>query len=85
MSELLLREVPEARGNSFEVFDGTGQIIGRIVLLTALARSHGRPCMWLINSAFHEGRDQTYGFGATREAAMEAFTRCWCEARAGDD
>ena len=33
--------------------------------------------MWLIDSAFHDGRDQTYGFGATRDAAMEAFTRCW--------
>ena len=33
--------------------------------------------MWSIDLAFCEGRDQTHGFEATREAAMEAFTRCW--------
>ena len=77
MSELVLREVLESRGNNFQVLDEAGQIIGRIVLLTALARSHGRPWMWLIDSAFHDGRDQTDGFEATREAAMEAFIRYW--------
>ena len=77
MSELVLREVLESRGNNFQVLDEAGRIIGCIVLLTALPRSHGRPWMWLIASAFHDDRDQTYGFEATREAAMEAFTRCW--------
>jgi hypothetical protein len=33
--------------------------------------------MWLIDSTFHEGREQTHGFGATRDDAIEAFTRCW--------
>jgi hypothetical protein len=77
MSGLLLREVPAGRGNNFEVCDDTGQIIGCIVMLTALARSHGKPWMWSIDSTFHEGRERTYGFEATCEAAMEAFARCW--------
>jgi hypothetical protein len=67
-------EAPEGRGNNFHVFDESGQVIGHIVLLTALARSHGKPWMWLIDSAFHEGRERTYNFAATRDAAMEAFT-----------
>ena len=29
--------------------------------------------VWTIDSAFHNGRDQTHGFEATREAAMQAF------------
>ena len=77
MSELALREVLESRGNNFQVLDEARQIIGYIVLLTALAGTHPKPWMWSIDLAFCEGRDQTHGFEATREAAMEAFTRCW--------
>src|SRR3954451_925234 len=76
MSELVLREVLESRGNNFQVLEA-GRIIGYIVLLTALAGTHPKPWMWSIDFAFCEGRDQTHGFEATREAAMEAFTRCW--------
>ena len=83
MSELRLREVPEGRGNNFEACDDTGQIIGRIVLLTALASRHEKPWMWLIDSAFHEGREHTYGFEASREAAMQSFARCWFRDREG--
>ncbi len=57
--------------------DQVGQI-GYIVLLTPLARTHSSPWMWMIDSAFHEGHDKTYDFGATREDAFEAFTQCWC-------
>jgi hypothetical protein len=77
MSELVLREVLESRGNNFQVLDEAGRIIGYLVLLTALAGIHAKPWMWLIDSAFHDGRDQTHGFEATCEAAMEAFTQCW--------
>ena len=77
MSKLALREVLESRGNNFQVLDEARQIIGYIVLLTALAGTHPKPWMWSIDFAFCEGRDQTQGFEATREAAMEAFTRCW--------
>ena len=27
--------------------------------------------------AFTDGRDQTHGFDASRDAAMQAFARCW--------
>jgi hypothetical protein len=77
MSELKLQEPPGSRGSNFQVLDEAGRIIGYIVLLTALAGTHAKPWMWLIDSAFHEGRDQTHGFEATREAAIEGFTRCW--------
>jgi hypothetical protein len=77
MTELMQREAPDSRGNNFQVFDEAGQIVGYIVLLTALARTHDTPWMWLIDSTFHDGREQTHGFGATRDDAMEAFTRCW--------
>jgi hypothetical protein len=71
--ELMLRKVPESGGNSFQVCDEAGQIIGYIVLLTALARTHSFPWMWMIDSAFHDGRDKTHGFGVTCEDALEAF------------
>ena len=77
MSELALRVAPGSRGSNFQVLDEAGRIIGYIVLLTALAGIHAKPWMWLIDSTFHNGRDQTHGFEATREAPMQAFTRCW--------
>ena len=77
MSELKLQEAPGSRTNNFQVLDEAGRIIGYIVLLTALAGTHAKPWMWSIDFSLHEGRDQTHGFEATREAAMEAFTRCW--------
>ena len=77
MSELALRVAPGSRGSNFQLLDEAGRIIGYIVLLTALAGTHPKPWMWSIDLAFCEGRDQTHGFEATREAAMEAFARCW--------
>jgi hypothetical protein len=35
--------------------------------------------MWSIDSTFHESRERTYGFEASCEAAMDAFSRCWSE------
>jgi hypothetical protein len=63
------------------VCDEPGQIIGYIVLLTALASTHSNRWMWMIDSAFHDGRDKTHGFGATREDALDAFTHCWFPVR----
>ena len=77
MSELALREALESRGNNFQVLDEAGRIIGYIVLLTALAGTHRQALDVVDRSRLREGRDQTHGFEATREAAMEAFTRCW--------
>ena len=72
--------------NDYEVI-ADGQVIGRISLFSSSPA--GTPWMWSIDFASHEGREYTLGFAASREAAMEAFTRCWFEAerrgRAGDD
>jgi hypothetical protein len=46
-----------------------GQIVGRIALFT--------PWMGVINFAFHEDREVTHGYEATRDTAMQAFARCW--------
>ena len=51
-------------------------IVGRIALFRAL-QDRSKPWIWTIDLAFTDGRDQTHGFEASREAAMEAFTRCW--------
>ena len=49
MSELKLQEPPGSRGSNFQVLDEAGRIIGYIVLLTALAGTHAKPWMWLID------------------------------------
>ena len=74
MSELALREVLESGDSRF---DEARQIIGYIVLLTALLAPIPSPGCGRSTSPSREDRDQTHGFEATREAAMEAFTRCW--------
>jgi hypothetical protein len=72
--QLMLREVGD---DTFQVCDEAGEIIGYLVLLTALARTHSTPWMWMIDSAFHGDRDKIHGFGATCEDALEVFTQCW--------
>ena len=63
MSELALREVLESRGNNFQVLDEARQIIGYIVLLTALAGTHPKPWMWSIDLALrvHGGKQNENG------------------------
>lgn len=46
-------------------------IVGRIALFKHL---RGKPWGWI---AFPAGGEPVYGFEASREAAMQAFTRCW--------
>ena len=50
------------------------QIVGRIALFGADRR---KPWVWSIHLAFSAGRERVHGFEATREAAMQAFTRSW--------
>ena len=47
--------------------------------LPAAAREGSSPAgtPLVINFAFHDGRYPAHGFEASRDAAMEAFTRCW--------
>ena len=73
MTDLFLQPAPAGK-NEYEVIAGGGQIVGRIALYSALAAT---PWMWLINFAFHEDREVTNGYEATRDAAMQAFARCW--------
>jgi hypothetical protein len=71
MPNLLLQP---SGANEYEVIDGDW-IVGHIVLLSpAMARTLR---MWSLDHAFHEGRDPTLGFAATREAALQAFARSW--------
>jgi hypothetical protein len=75
MTELLMQPAPAGR-NEYEVIiaDG-GQIVGRISLLNSAPAA--TPWMWVINFAFHEDREVTHGYEATREAAMQPLVRCW--------
>ena len=68
MTDLLLR--PTGNPSLYEVI-ANKQIVGRIALFRSL---RNRPRGWI---AFRAGREPTYGFEASREAAMQAFTRYW--------
>ena len=71
MTDLLLRQ---GMPNEYEVI-ADGQVVGRISLFSSSpART---PWMWSIDFAFHEGREYKQGFAASREAAMQAFAKCW--------
>ena len=73
MTDLLLQ--PTGNPSQYEVI-ADEQIVGRIALFSAL-RDRSKPWIWTIDLAFTGDRDQTHGFEASCEAAMEAFTRCW--------
>ena len=73
MTDLLLQ--PTGNPSQYEVI-ADEQIVGRIALFSAL-RDRSKPWIWTIDSLFSEGRDQTHGFEASCDAALEAFTRCW--------
>ena len=73
MTDLLLQ--PTGSPTQYEVI-ADAQIIGRITLSSSL-RNHSEPWVWSIDLAFSDGHDPVHGFAATREAAMQAFTRSW--------
>ena len=66
--------LPGTWPNDYEVF-ADDWIVGRIVLSDASPAE--RPWMWSLDHEFYQGRERTYGYEATREAAMQAFARCW--------
>lgn len=72
MTNLLLQPTGSTQ---YEVI-ADGQIVGRIALFYAL-RNRSKPWVWSIDLAFSDGHDPVHGFAATREAAMQAFTRSW--------
>jgi hypothetical protein len=73
MTDLLLQ--PTGNPTQYEVM-ADGQIVGRIALFSAL-RDHSRPWVWTIDLAFYQATDPAHGFASTRDAAMQAFARCW--------
>jgi hypothetical protein len=68
VTDLLLRRT--GNPSLYEVI-ADEHIVGRIALFR---RNRGKPWGWI---ALKDGREPTYGFEASREAAMEAFARCW--------
>ena len=68
MTNLLLQST---RNSTLYEVVANKQIVGRIALFRSL---RNRPWGWIV---FRAGREPVYGFEATREEAMEAFTRCW--------
>jgi hypothetical protein len=52
-------------------------IVGRIVLSDVSPAE--RPWMWSLDHEFYQGHEQTHGYEATREHAMQAFARSWLE------
>ena len=74
MTDLRLQPAPARGPNDYEVI-ADDWIVGRIVLSDASPAE--RPWMWSLDHEFYQGRDQTHGYEATREAAMQAFAKCW--------
>ena len=37
----------------------------------------GTPWLWTLAFGYHENRTPSYGYAATREAAMAAFAKSW--------
>src|SRR5262249_26739871 len=52
-----------------------GAVVGRI--MKAAAAPVGQPWLWTLAYDHHEDRTPTYGYEATREAAMAAFAKSW--------
>ena len=74
MTALLLQPSPARGPNDYEVI-ADDWIVGRIVLSDASPAE--KPWMWSLDHEFYQGRERTYGYEATREAALQAFARCW--------
>ena len=67
MTDLLFQPSPARGPNDYEVI-ADDWIVGRIVLSDASPAE--RPWMWSLDHEFYQGRERTYGYEATREAAM---------------
>ena len=70
MTDLLLQ--PTANGALYEVI-ANKQVVGRIAMFGSL---RNKPWGWIV---FRAGQEPVYGFEASREDAMKAFTRCWLQ------
>src|SRR5262249_44398670 len=77
MTDLLLRQVAESRAGAegqddFDVIGPDGLVIGRI--FKSATSPPGMPWMWTIA---YGDREPAHGYEATRESAMQAFSRSW--------
>jgi hypothetical protein len=77
---LILRRASASRpsgewnDDDFDVL-ADGEAVGRI--FNANAAPVGSPWMWALTFPHQEGRTATYGYAATREAAMAALAKSW--------
>jgi hypothetical protein len=62
------------KDDDFDVL-ANGIVVGRI--FKAHAAPVGSPWMWTLAFGHHEDRTPTYGYEATREAAMAASAKSW--------
>jgi hypothetical protein len=80
VSSLLLKRASASRPSGewneddYDVLAG-GDVVGRI--FKANAAPVGAPWMWTLIFDYHQDHSPTYGYEATREAAMAAFARSW--------
>src|SRR5512133_2899389 len=72
VTDLLLQPMLARGPNDYDVI-ADDWIVGRIVLSDASPAE--RPWMWSLDHEFYQGREQTHGYEATREAAMQALAR----------
>ena len=72
MTDLLLQPMLARGPNDYDVI-ADDWIVGRIVLSDASPAE--RPWLWSLDHEFYQGREQTHGYEATREAAMQALAR----------
>jgi hypothetical protein len=70
---LLLKPVRANPGEFYVIADD--QVVGRITPYAGAAA--GLPWMWVLDSSYHAGREQTQGYAATRQDALLAFANSW--------
>ena len=80
MTDLLLRRVSKSRAGAdgpedYDVAGPDGLVVGRIFRTNT--SPGGTSWMWTVSYGFHEDHIPTYGYEATREAALAAFAKSW--------
>ena len=70
---LLLKPSPANLGEFYVIADD--QVVGRITPYAGAAA--GLPWMWVLDSSYHAGREQTHGYAATQQDALLAFANSW--------
>jgi hypothetical protein len=74
MSDLLLKHSGPRNDDTYDVI-ADGSVVGRIMFFSATPG--GQAWMWAIVPWHQKDRTLTHGYEATREAAVQAFSRSW--------